>query len=266
MKRIGFVDYYLSEWHANHYPAWIEEASRALGEPFAVTAAWAELDVSPVDGVDTDAWCAQFGVRRAPSVEALCREVDCIIVLAPSDPEKHLSYAEQVLPFGKPTYIDKTFAPDLATAERIFALADRYGTPLFSSSALRYGSELAGLSCQSVGTTGGGSNLSEYIVHQAEMVIKLLDAEPLSASVERTDSGCVCRAELAGGKRAVMTYSPELPFAFSADGEGMREVNSPIFPTLMRDMLRFFGDGKPSFPREQTLWVMKLRDLILQAY
>ena len=26
MKKIGFVDYYLSEWHANNYPAWIEEA------------------------------------------------------------------------------------------------------------------------------------------------------------------------------------------------------------------------------------------------
>lgn len=25
MKKIGFIDYYLSEWHANNYPAWIKE-------------------------------------------------------------------------------------------------------------------------------------------------------------------------------------------------------------------------------------------------
>ena len=25
--KIGFVDYYLDEWHANNYPQWIREAS-----------------------------------------------------------------------------------------------------------------------------------------------------------------------------------------------------------------------------------------------
>lgn len=25
MKKIGFIDYYLSEWHANNYPIWIKE-------------------------------------------------------------------------------------------------------------------------------------------------------------------------------------------------------------------------------------------------
>ena len=34
MKTIGFVDYYISEWHANEYPAWIKEANEKLGEDF----------------------------------------------------------------------------------------------------------------------------------------------------------------------------------------------------------------------------------------
>ena len=38
MKKIGFVDYYISEWHANNYPAWID----ALGCDYKVTHAWAE--------------------------------------------------------------------------------------------------------------------------------------------------------------------------------------------------------------------------------
>ena len=25
--KVGFIDYYLDEWHANNYPAWIKEAS-----------------------------------------------------------------------------------------------------------------------------------------------------------------------------------------------------------------------------------------------
>jgi hypothetical protein len=38
---------------------------------------------------------------------------------------------------GKPVYVDKTFSPDLASGARMFELAGKYGTPMFSSSALR---------------------------------------------------------------------------------------------------------------------------------
>ena len=42
MKSIGFADYYISEWHANHYPEWIRKASVELGYDFEVKYAWAE--------------------------------------------------------------------------------------------------------------------------------------------------------------------------------------------------------------------------------
>ena len=44
MKKIGFIDYYISEWHANSYPKWIEEANEALGTDYKVAYAWAEVD------------------------------------------------------------------------------------------------------------------------------------------------------------------------------------------------------------------------------
>lgn len=43
MKKIGLIDYYLDEWHANHYPAWITEANAG----FQVCYAYAEADVPP---------------------------------------------------------------------------------------------------------------------------------------------------------------------------------------------------------------------------
>jgi hypothetical protein len=36
MKKIGFVDYYISEWHANNYPKWIEEACKKLGVEYKI--------------------------------------------------------------------------------------------------------------------------------------------------------------------------------------------------------------------------------------
>ena len=132
-KKIGFVDLYISEWHANNYPAWIKSATKKLALPYEVAYAYAMQDVSPVDGRTTDEWCAAFGVKKCESIDELCEKSDAIIILAPSNPEVHLELAKAVLKHKKTTYIDKTFAPDYKTAKEIYAIGEKYGTPFFSS-------------------------------------------------------------------------------------------------------------------------------------
>lgn len=265
MKKIGFIDFYISEWHANNYPNWIKEICAESGEDFTVAYAWAEQDVSPVDGRTTEQWCAEFGVQPCATIEELCEKSDYILILAPTNPEKHLGYAKVALTYGKNTYIDKTFSPDYATAKEIFDIAAANGTKFFSSSALRYASELDGLEgARNVATTGGGRTIEEYIIHQTEMVVKLTDAYPTDVSVEKSGEGYICRAELEGGKSAVMTFSPELPFTAEADGI-KRDVNSAFFNVLLADILRFYNTGEASFDTEQTLKVMKLREAVINA-
>ena len=167
MKSIGFVDYYISEWHANNYPQWIKEMSEKCGTEFYVKCAWAEEYVSPVDGRNTDEWCKEFGVEKCDTIEELCEKCDYILVLSPSNPEKHLGYAKEVLKYKKNTYIDKTFAECYESAKAIFATAEEYGTKFFSTSALRYATELDEISgCKNIITCGGGGNIAEYIIHQ----------------------------------------------------------------------------------------------------
>ena len=120
MKRVGFIDYYIGESHANNYPGWFKEICEKSGLDYGVAYVWAELDVSPVTGETTDEWCAKTGAVRCETMKELCEKSDVIVVLAPSNPEKHLGYAQAVLPYGKRTYIDKTFAPNLPTAQEIF--------------------------------------------------------------------------------------------------------------------------------------------------
>ena len=269
MKKIGFIDYFLNEWHADNYPKWIKAASEELGYDFQVAYAWAQEYVSPVDGKNTDQWCEEKGITRCQTVEELCEKSDYIVILAPSNPEKHLEYAKKVLPFGKPTYIDKTFAPNLSEAKEIFALSEKYNAPIFSTSALRYGDEIKDVSAKSIITTGGGSNLPEYIIHQAEMVIKTLDAEPVSATAENLDGKYIISAEFEGGKKATMIYANPLPFTVCITkedgGEFYSEMKSPFFKGLIADILNFFETGKPSFCPCQTLRVMALRDMALDA-
>ena len=266
MKKIGFVDYYISEWHANNYPVWINEICEQTGEDFCVCYAWAEQYISPVDGRNTDEWCAQFGAQRCETIEELCEKSDYIVILSPSNPEKHLEYAKKVLPYGKNTYIDKTFAPDYATAKEIFDIAEKYGTKFFSSSALRYATELDNMVDAEVATiTGGGSNIDEYIIHQIEMLVKVISAAPTAVRVERQGNQYICNVDFKD-KKGTMFYADGAPFSAFAEKNGTtsyKSMKSDFFKLLLTDILRFFKTGEVSFDTQQTLAIMKIREAVL---
>ena len=266
MKKIGFVDYYISEWHANNYPTWIREACEKAGLSYEVAYAWAEKDESPYDGRSTDEWCRDFGVEKCAGIAELCEKSDVIIVLAPSDPEKHLAYTSEVFRYGKLTYVDKTFAPDLKTAEAMFEIAEKYGTHFFTTSALRYAQELEKIDTGAgVSTTGGGSNLPEYIIHQVEMLVKLMGkAEKVKA--QKVDGSLVFTLTYPDSRMSEMTYAPELSYTVASLGSAERtNISSPFFVGLIGDVLRFFESGVTSFEGEETLEVMRLREAALVA-
>ena len=271
MKKIGFVDYYISEWHANNYPAWIAEAAKSEGVECKLSYAWAELGTSPKDGVTTEEWCEKYGAQKCETIEELCEKSDVIVILAPSDPDTHLRYAEKVLPYGKRTYIDKTFAPDLKTAKKIFDIAKKYNTPFFSSSALRYAAELENIpNCRQMMTTGSGASADEYIIHQVEMIVKKLGFGAEKLRAEQVGDQWIYRISYSDDRCALMTYAPrKLGFTvYFNDGAGnylYTPVTSEFFPGLISDMVRFFETGKFGFDPAETLEVMKIRNGVVVA-
>ncbi|MBQ7399249.1 MAG: hypothetical protein IJW06_02130 [Clostridia bacterium] len=274
MKKIGFIDYYISEWHANNYPKWIEEANATLGTDYKVAYAWAEQDTSPLDGVTTAEWCEKYGVEKCDTIEELCEKSDFIIILAPSNPETHLGYAEKVLTYGKRTYIDKTFAPDFETAKRIFEIGKKYNAPFFSTSALRYASELdffANLSdVRAAVVTGNGRNFPEYVIHLVEMLVKICPKDASKVKVESSGLVSDCSVVYKDGTKARIVFSPKYPYSVYADdgenGGGYKEITSAFFPALLCDIIKFFEYGKLSFDSKQTLDCMKLREALIKGY
>ncbi|MBE7021442.1 MAG: hypothetical protein E7411_08440 [Ruminococcaceae bacterium] len=269
MKKIGFVEYYISEWHANNYPCWMKEVCEKNGFDFEVSYVWAEEYVSPVDGKNTDEWCKEFGVAKCETIDELCEKSDYIVILAPSNPEKHLEYAKEVLKYKKTTYIDKTFAPNLKEAKEIFDVANEYGTKFFSTSALRYMEgfeEMEG--AKSVIVTAGGRTIDEYIVHQIEMAVTLLKEKPLAVKVEKQGSQYISRVKFENDKWATLNYSSNFAYALSADlGDKTvyKAAGSMHFKRLMADILNFFETGETSFDVSETLDVIKIRDGILNG-
>ena len=271
MKKIGFVDYYISEWHANNYPKWMSEACEKLGYDYKVAYAWAEMDKSPLDGVTTAEWCEKFGAEKCETIEELCEKSDVIVVLAPSNPETHLRFAEKALKYGKRTYIDKTFAPDYATAVKIFEAGKAGNSPFFSTSALRYCEEMNYYETlkdvKSVIITGPGGSFEEYIIHQVEMLVKICNKKPVKAKVETVGLTSECTVMYEDGTRAKLIYSPRYPFtAYADDGVESGEqkpIVSGYFPALMEEILKFFETGVLPFDSQQTLDCMKIREALI---
>ena len=270
MKKLGFIDFCIDEWHANNYPAFLEAANRKFGNDYTVGYAWAEND-SPAGLMTTDEWCAKYGVEKCSSIKELCGKADHVLILSPSNPERHLALAEKVFECGVSPYIDKTFAPDLETAEKIFAAAEKHGVTFFSSSALRYADELAGYNgdAKKIELTGGGRLLEEYIIHQIEMAVKCLGTGAESVVVNETSDGNDITVSYPDGREAKMRFAPPLGFtAKVTDAEGKiaeYEINSDYFVNLIGDICRFFDTGVTSFDPHDTLEVMRVRDGILRA-
>lgn len=270
MKKIGFIDYYISEWHANNYPVWIKQICEEKGLDYQVCYAWAEDNISQYDGRDTDTWCKEFGVEKCDSIAELCEKSDYVIILAPSNPEKHLGYVEEAFKCGKRTYVDKTFAPDYATAKKIFEIAEKYNTPFFSTSALRYGEDVKDfIGVDNLSVTGGGSNLPEYIIHQVEMLVKTLGMGAKKVMLTKNGEEDLISVAYDDNRNAQLHYQKGYKYGLAtkaANGEEKAaSISGSFFLVLIEKILHFFETGDIDFDVAQTLEVMKVREAIIKA-
>ena len=262
MKKIGFIDLFIDEWHANNYPQWFREAPRA-GE-FELGYAWEEK--TQPGGRSLEKWCEDFRMTPGRCIEEVIEKSDCICVLAPSNPEVHERLADLPLRSGKPLYIDKPFADSRAAAERIFALAEKHGTPLMSSSALRFGDELISGKLQAMkptlfSTTGGGRSFDEYGIHQLEMIVSIMGADVREMKLTGDVEKLFLTLEYGNGNLAQIAYTPAMPFTVTASDGKTAEVYSAVtntFQNLIAAMMDFFATGKSIIPKEQTIGIAVL--------
>ena len=177
--RIGFVDYNPDNFHANIFLKILREDLSDRG--FTVSGCHALLDSEGKE------WSSENEVSYFESPDDLNANVDVFAVLAPSNPEVHMELCEKVLKYGKPTYVDKTFAPSLEIAEQIFGLADQHGTAIQTTSALRY-TEVQEFVTENGGREalrhmiawGPGRSFEEYAIHPAETVVSCMGEDALS--------------------------------------------------------------------------------------
>ncbi len=79
-----------------------------------------------------------LGVEIVDSIPNLLAKVD-VVLLESVDGRTHLAQARPVFQAGKPVFIDKPYAGTLAEMLEIADLGEKYKTPWFGSSPLRFG-------------------------------------------------------------------------------------------------------------------------------
>jgi predicted dehydrogenase len=264
--KVGVVDHHLNNWHANTF-------LRLLRGPLAtegleITTAW-ESDPTGDD------WCAVNNVRRAETPEDAVRDADAIFLLAPDNVEDHLTLAQAVLPFGKPTFVDKFLATNVPEAEEIVALAERHGAPLFCASSLRYaveleaampeieGADIADARFTGIGTWEG------YGVHTLALALRVM-----GCGIERLiDTGTplarTVTLDYGNGRRSVLDIRKAenqgdlFEWSFAAR-VGERYIGAKVgdhegfYTNLMRRCAAFFRTGQSDMPIEEALTVVQV--------
>ncbi|MDR1011311.1 MAG: Gfo/Idh/MocA family oxidoreductase [Opitutaceae bacterium] len=217
---------------------------------------------------------AMPGVTAADSIEQLAQNVDAIMILS-ADGRAHPGLARRVIPFRKPIFIDKPLATTYRDAREIFRFAEQHGTPVFSTSSLRYA--LAQPALEKAAKTKMGAlkgvfvwgpatvepnhpDLFWYGIHSVESLYAVMGAGCVSVQRTHTPDADIITGiwpgERVGTIRAMRDtksyYGLTLFGANAAHTEGSASGYAP----LAKEIITFFQTGKSPVASAETLEIM----------
>ena len=266
--KIGFIDYYLDEWHANNYPQMLKEAS---GGEMEVAYAYGHI-TSPLTGMTSQEWCDKYHITLCDTIEELIEKSDALVVLSPDNCEMKEELSRLALMSGKRTYIDKIFAPDKKTAEGMFALGEQYNTPCYSTSALRFAAEYQPHIGKQVTamSTWGPNKADTYCIHQLEPMMMLMGGSVKRAMALTQGNWVNVLLEWEDGRcgSVLCSGSGATPFMSNIRGESGSttvQVKSDFFGAFIANLVEFFRTGIIPVSHQETVSIMAAQELIWKA-
>jgi predicted dehydrogenase len=211
----------------------------------------------------------QYGVEVVDSIEELCRKVDGVL-LESVDGRPHLKQAIPVIKAGKPLFVDKPMAGNLADVIEIFRLAKQNNVPCWSSSSLRYSPAIvelkknksAGeiLGCDTFGPCSlekHHPDLYWYGVHAVEMLFTVMGPGCKSVRRVQTDDYEHVVGVWEGGRvgtfRGLKAGKSSYGFTVYGTKGVIQGGKFGGYDPLVADVIKFFKTGKIPVPPEETI-------------
>jgi len=209
-------------------------------------------------------------IKLYDTVAELVKNVDAVMIES-VDGRPHLQYARDVLPSGKPTFIDKPVGGSLRDSIAIYALAKKHNTPVFSSSSLRQAVQAA-LKDVKYGELRGATtfgpceiepthpDLYWYGIHACEMLYTVMGTGCVTVQRTHTPNADVVTGVWGDGRVGTVRGNRATKGAYGLTVFGSTNVVSPEIKTgyapLLRDVVKFFQTRIPPVSAEETLELM----------
>ncbi len=216
----------------------------------------------------------EFGVEILDSIEAVAERSDAIL-LESVDGRCHLEEYRKIAPYGKPVFIDKPLTTSSKEAEEIFALSEEHGSPVFSSSSLRYAAGIVEtftdksvLGCEAHGPNAIIDNFPGvfwYGIHSGDILFAAMGAGCREVRVESTPMVDVIVGTWEDD-RVGLVYGYRFPkvssfgaTVFTTEGifQGSGAKAPPPYASLLEQVIPFFQTGRSPVAKEETLQVIR---------
>src|SRR5262244_3303958 len=216
----------------------------------------------------------KWGVELVGSIEELCKKVDAVL-LESVDGRPHLNQVRPVFAARKRVFIDKPLAASYADAREIVRLSRESGVPFFSSSSLRFASELQAMKQNEklgklIGAFTYGPAPTEphhpdlfwYGIHAVEMLYTLMGPGCESVTRVHAYGADVVVGKWKDGRVGTMRGVRDGKQDYGAVAFGAKaNLATPTsmksdYRNLLVEVVKFFQTGAPPVPPEETLEMM----------
>jgi len=276
MKKVGIIDNHISNFHSNTYFKLFHEiATEEKREEYKITHIYAAADKSPVNGETTEEWCEKTGAIACKSPKEVCDAVDVIMVLAPNNPELHEEFCAIAFKSGKRVYVDKTFAPDYATAKRIIEIGRDNGAQFWSSSATRFEPSLAEFLSDKAPkvdavTIECGINFQIYSIHLIELMNTFMKNGAKSVICHNNEATLIFEVLFLDGRKAFLNLftGTEIEFGCFPQIDGKCQAifcRGDFWKGFSRALLDYFETGIAPISAESTLECIAVRSAMKKA-
>lgn len=285
MIRLGILDFDTSHCveftkRLNHIDIapeqWVEGAKVVVG-----CAGESKLSPERIAGY-TEAM-KKYGVTLVDKPEAMIGKVDAMLIEA-VDGSVHWDRAKPFLEAGIPCFIDKPFACSLSDAKKIVDLADKKKVPVFSSSALRYATDVTAymadakhgkiLGCTTYGPASEherNPGLFHYGIHAVEILYTLMGPGCVRVSCLHEKDADVVTGQWKDGRtatvRGIRSGNAGYGFtAFAENGVTFRNLSTgTIYRELVKQIVRFFETKKAPVDLSVTVEMMAFVESALKS-
>ncbi|WP_211222652.1 Gfo/Idh/MocA family protein [Paenibacillus daejeonensis] len=236
-----------------------------------------DLSISRVEGI-TAQLREDYGVRIMPTPEEVAEQSDAIIIES-CDGRLHLEEFRRIVPYRKPVFIDKPLAVTSSDAREIARLAEVYGVPVMSCSALRSATALTeGL--QAIGGVSAVAGMDGYGplplettqpgwfwygVHTADMLYRAMGRGCRTVTVRagidqeflvgEWEDGRI--GTLRGNRMGNDAFGAMLHTATGTQAIDIASHAKPYLADVLEEMLIMFRTGKGSVAIEETIEIIR---------